>query len=227
MLDDKSLERSGVVANSRMNRERGLDGVNSYANDLGMHPLRWLLERLEKRSSVAWLDICCGQGRALIEASRQLDPELQSRVSFHGVDLVDAFASDRSLPANLQLEVASLHDWRPPRAYDLITCVHGLHYVGDKLGLIARCVRWLVDDGAFLAHLDPANCRGIDGKPLGRALHSRLRRWGIAFDRRARLIACPYKLEIEVDLRYLGADDTAGANFTGQEAVNSYYEVPA
>lgn len=30
MLDDSVLERSSVVANNAMNRERGLDGVNSY-----------------------------------------------------------------------------------------------------------------------------------------------------------------------------------------------------
>ena len=33
---------------------------------------------------------------------------------------------------------ASLAAWRPERTFGLITCVHGLHYVGDKLGLISR-----------------------------------------------------------------------------------------
>ena len=40
---------------------------------------------------------------------------------------------------------ASLATWRPERAYDLITCVHGLHYIGDKLGLVARAASWLAD----------------------------------------------------------------------------------
>ena len=54
-----------------------------------------------------------------------------------GVDLVGMF--DRVAPdlVCLRLVEASLSTWRPERRFDLITCVHGLHYVGDKLGLIA------------------------------------------------------------------------------------------
>ena len=35
MLDDVALERSSVVANNAMNRERGLTGPNSRTKDLG------------------------------------------------------------------------------------------------------------------------------------------------------------------------------------------------
>jgi hypothetical protein len=42
LLDEKSLTRSYVVANSSMNRERGLSGANSYAKDLGFVPLEYL-----------------------------------------------------------------------------------------------------------------------------------------------------------------------------------------
>jgi hypothetical protein len=54
LLDDKSLTRSSVVANSTMNRERGLSGANSYTKDLGFAPLAWL----EGWRPARWLDIC-------------------------------------------------------------------------------------------------------------------------------------------------------------------------
>lgn len=43
LLDDTRLSASSVVANSAMNRERGLTGVNSYARELGFDPLATLL----------------------------------------------------------------------------------------------------------------------------------------------------------------------------------------
>ena len=45
LLDDLALERSAVVANCRMNRERSLTGSNGYAKELGFHPLEILKER--------------------------------------------------------------------------------------------------------------------------------------------------------------------------------------
>jgi hypothetical protein len=63
---------------------------------------------------------------------------------------------------------ASLTTWRPDRAFDLITCVHWLHYVGDKLGLIARAASWLADAGLFVGHLDLANLKLADGRGAGR-----------------------------------------------------------
>jgi hypothetical protein len=37
-LSDDQLERSGVVANCRMNRERDLTGSNGYDRELGFNP---------------------------------------------------------------------------------------------------------------------------------------------------------------------------------------------
>ena len=68
-LGDHELAYSSVVSNCRMNRERGLDGPNSYAKELGLHPLDFLTDRLGIQSQAAWLDLCCGSGRAIIEAA--------------------------------------------------------------------------------------------------------------------------------------------------------------
>ena len=111
---------------------------------------------------------------------------------------------------------------RPP--FDLITCVHGLHYIGDKLGLIARAASWLVDDGLFVASLDLHNLKIGDGHDPARRVTSELRRAGLGYDRRRRLVSCRGRRAVNLPHRYLGADDQAGPNYTGQPAVDSYYE---
>ncbi|MEU9022217.1 class I SAM-dependent methyltransferase [Actinomadura sp. NPDC048394] len=157
-LDDMTLERSPVVANCAMNRERTL---RSYGRELGIDVLTEL--------GGAWLDLCCGAGRALAEAAGQRP---DARIT--GVDLTGHF-----LPAAraVRLVTASVAEWAPDEPYDLITCVHGLHYVGDKLRVLARAAR--------------ISLRG--------------------------------RREVRLPYRYLGADDQAGPNYTGQPAVDSFY----
>jgi hypothetical protein len=117
-----------------------------------------------------------------------------------------------------------LRIWRPDRPFDLITCVHGLHYLGDKLGLIARAASWLVEDGLFVANLDLHNLKFDDGELAGRRVAIDLRRSGLAYDRRRRLIVCRGRKIMGLPYRYVGADDRPGPNYTGQPAVDSYYE---
>ena len=135
------------------------------------------------------------------------------------------FDRARPRPTCLRLVEASLSTWRPDRPFDLITCVHGLHYVGDKLGLIARAASWLVEDGLFVANLDLHNLKIGDGRDPARRIASDLRRAGLGYDRRRRLVTCRGRREVNLPYRYLGADDQAGPNYTGQPAVDSYYEV--
>ena len=72
LKSDDELERSAVVANCRMNRERRLTGSNGYAKELGFNPLDFLNERVALDWPVAWLDLCCGTGRALVEAAQRV-----------------------------------------------------------------------------------------------------------------------------------------------------------
>ena len=76
LQSDEELERSAVVANCRMNRERNLVGSNGYDKELGFNPLDLLKERIALGRPAAWLDLCCGTGRALIEAARAISPSL-------------------------------------------------------------------------------------------------------------------------------------------------------
>jgi SAM-dependent methyltransferase len=225
LLDDETLERSAVVANCRMNRERVLVGSNGYDTELGLNPLDFLRDRVASGGKASWLDLCCGTGSALIEATRQIQREgLGSRIEIVGVDLVGMFATPDPGAKGLRLVEASLRTWKPERRFDLITCVHGLHYVGDKLGLIARAASWLVEDGRFVANLALENLKFAGGSNHDRMMVTGLRGAGFEYDRRRRLVTCQGRKQPEFPFRYQGADDRAGPNYTGQAAVNSYYE---
>ncbi len=223
LLGDDELERSSIVANCRMNRERDLAGSNGYDRELGFTPLDFLRSRVADGRKTAWLDLCCGMGKALIQAARLVHSEGLA-VEIVGVDLVGMF--DRPAPGLtcLRLVDASLSTWRPDRGFDLITCVHGLHYVGDKLGLVARAASWLVEDGLFVANLDLHNLKLANGKPAGRRVAVDLRRSGLEYDRRRRRVVCRGRKIVDLPYRYAGADDQAGPNYTGQPAADSYYE---
>jgi SAM-dependent methyltransferase len=227
LLGDAALADSAVVANCAMNRERGLTGVNSYARELGFSPLDALAGSHHDGAAAGqdpgWLDLCCGSGRALIEAARHLHATVPARrAALIGVDLVDAFAhQDEPLPG-LELICGSVLDYAPARAFDLITCVHGLHYVGDKLGLLARAAGWLTPDGRLVADLDLADV-DVGGPAAMRRLRSRLREAGFEYGPRRHRITCVGQSEVRLPYAYLGADDRAGPGYTGQPAVASYY----
>lgn len=220
MLSDEELSQSPVVANCRMNRERSLYGSNGYARDLKYDPLVVLREAVRRHGEAAWLDLCCGTATAIVEATDVAERE-RLPIEITGVDLAGLFVSHSS--AQLKLHQADLGRWRPNRQFDLITCVHGLHYIGDKLGLIERAASWLLPDGRFTAHLDMANVRLQDGRS-GRVVAQALRRLGFQYSFRNRILelrtVCPGTL----GYRYLGADDAAGPNYTGQPAVHSWYQ---
>lgn len=216
------LQRSAVVANCRMNRERGLTGSYGYDVEIGFGPLD-SLRRVAPGRPAAWLDLCCGTGKALIQAARIAHDEGLD-VEIVGVDLVGMFLRPDPGPMCLRLVEASLSTWRPDRPFDLITCVHGLHYVGDKLGLVARAASWLAEDGLFEASLEMLNVKIADGRASGPRVTAELRRAGLEYDHRRRLVVCWGRKVVGLPYRYLGADDRAGPNYTGQPAVDSYYE---
>ena len=218
LLSDEQLEASAVVANCRMNRERNLRGSNGYDRDLRFDPLEFLRTIDAKHGNATWLDLCCGTGKALIEAASEIQQDELS-VSIIGVDLVGMFDPHDS--QHLQLVEASLSQWQPTCKFDLITCVHGLHYVGDKLGLIERASSWLTPIGRFAANLDRDNMKieNEDGSPLIDAL----RKEGFSFSALQHLLQSDSIRNVKLPFEYLGADPEAGPNYTGQPAVNSWY----
>ena len=123
-------------------------------------------------------------GKALIQAATQVQgaPSADG-IEILGVDLIGMFIDPGPDLTCLCLLEASLSTWRPDRQFDLITCVHGLHYVGDKLGLITRAASWLTGDGIFVANLDLENVKLSDGRAAGRRVTADLRRAGVEYDR--------------------------------------------
>lgn len=225
LLDDVTLELSSVVANNAMNRGRGLSGVNSYARELGFDPYERLAERLRggERAAVTWIDVCCGSGRALLEAEVRFAQEFpDADVTLIGIDLVDFFLAGPRTP-RLRLITASATSWTPDRPADLVTCVHGLHYIGDKLAAVSAMAGWVAHGGLFAADFDIEEIRRADGSSAGGAVVDALRAGGMTYDRRKRHLRGQGPRSPRFPATYLGADDTAGPGYTGQPSVRSHY----
>ncbi len=226
LLTVAQLELSCVVANNRMNRERVATGSNGYESEIGFDPIEFLVQRYEACGQVRWLDLCCGRGKALIEtAARFAELGLTANSCFVGVDLVNMFDE---IPASLdfvEFECSSLHQWQTSLRYDLITCVHGIHYVADKLDLILRAAGWLEAGGRFRCSLDLANLG--HAKQASFDFEGFLERFGFEFHQGAHLLSIDGGESNLPDWNgqfvFVGADENAGPNYSGQEAVNSYY----
>lgn len=223
LLDRQSLERSTVVANNRMNRERNLHGINSYQKELGFDFLTWLRDR---SGEIHWMDLCCGRGNALIQAAKDLqDTPDASRIHLEGLDLVGMFSP---IPGNIahppSLQIGSVAEWQPTVQYDLITCIHGIHYIGDKLGAIRHCLQQLKEDGLLAINLDPINLKDEKGQVLQAQWKAIIRQKGWKYNARRHLLMITGKQNWSEKWQYLGADDQAGPNYSGQPVVDSYYK---
>ncbi|MFJ2829436.1 class I SAM-dependent methyltransferase [Streptomyces sp. NPDC087263] len=216
LIKDDELAGHSVVANSAMNRERVLAGVNSYTRELGFAPTDFLNES-DRRSAPSWLDLCSGEGLALREAAKRLP-----QAALTGVDLVGPRLR-AALPDGLELITADLGGWSAERRYDLVTCVHGLHYIGDRLALLERAASWLTGTGLLVAHLDPSTLRRPDGGDASRPVLAALRAAGFHYSTRHHRLSLRGGRRITLPFTYLGADPHAGPNYTGQPAVASYY----
>lgn len=207
-----------------MNRSRVAIGVNSYAQDLGLDPIQFLQSRAE-RQEVRWLDLCCGEGNAVIQAATILQ---QENIPFQciGIDLVGHFSSiPDQVDQAVELIQCSLRTWEIVGQFDLITMVHGLHYLGDKLGILAKYLPHLAPEGLFLAHLDLDNLLPEGVSHSKRYLRNYFQGEGIEYDSHHHLLSVKGPRQLTIPYSYQGADSTAGPNYTGQEAVTSVYKV--
>ena len=222
MLTPAEVLKSHIVANSTMNRARGLSGVNSYGKDLRFDVLDWLLKRYESTGSVVWYDVCCGEARALFQAA----DALRERGIWDGVTIVgaDLVMDSRLVREDVTLIEGDVSTIVPVTKVDLITCAHGLHYIGDKLGLLSHLSGLLANDGMFVGHIDPVNVR-IDGEAA--------KGWGsvarLAGEGKSRLVYKDHILKIvgsgrvEFDVQYLGATVSERPNYTGITVMDSWY----
>jgi trans-aconitate methyltransferase len=206
-----------------MNRDRNASGINSYEKEFKFIPAHFLEKIVQEKGSATWLDLCCGSGFALVQTYADLVRKgLQQQVQLKGIDLLDTFPPEAANSAGLTFEVTSVVDWQPDQSYDLITCSHGLHYLGDKLKVIAMACGALTPNGHFIAHLDLQNI----AVPPHISLKKIFSGDGIQYSSRTRIIRRTGTLAFNAGLSYVGADDQAGPNYTGQGAVTSYYDLP-
>jgi len=224
LLSDNELNWSAVVANNAMNRERKATGVNSYEKDFKLNIPEWLLNKLDNQPQVNWLDLCCGKGNALLQTALFFsEKKKQPDLYLKGIDLIDSFETIPQQVSCLQFETCSLADWMPDRPYDLVTCCHGLHYLGDKLGIIQQIVNnGLSGTGLFIGQLDTANII-INNTDSSMLLKPVLAKNNISYNTRTKMIRISGNTIINFPFVYKGADDTAGPNYTRQPVVNSHY----
>lgn len=222
LLKENKLIWSTTVANCNMNRKRNLLGVNSYEKDIDFNVLDFIYARIDKGEKVNWIDICCGEGKALIQANYELLKKgIGDNVELEGMDLVDMF--DEYNPNHIKMIIGSLLNWQPDKKYDLITCVHGLHYIGDKLLAIQKILTSLKEDGVFIANISFANVRNEQNKSLEKELLKYLKKEGLTYNSKKKILSCRGNKNLHFPYQYLGADDKVGKNYTGQEVVNSIY----
>lgn len=225
LLPENKLIWSPIVVNSRMNRERNSSGINSYEQEFKFKPEEYLASKIKEFGEASWLDLCCGYGRALIQTAKYFDKlGQQNLIKLKGVDLVDTFPAVDNHITCVEFESESLLDWTPNQTYDLITCVHGLHYLGDKLKVIEVTINALNPHGLFIANLDLNN---IVVKETNSSVYLKnsFKQYGIAYNSRLKVLRQIGGKAIKFDLKYLGADDEYGPNYTGQDSVTSYYSV--
>jgi trans-aconitate methyltransferase len=224
LLNEAELEWSDVVANNSMNRERKAKGVNSYEKDLKLNPLQFIFNR-KNQDNIQWLDLCCGKGNALIEVAKSLkNTDFEAKTYLKGIDLVDYF-SDKKGYINLDFETLNLSKWHPETACDLITIVHGLHYVGDKIDLIIKAASALKNDGVLMANMDIKNIQIAGCNNKEKILRSFFKAVEIEYNDRTKMIKIEGTKTIENPFLYVGADDSVGINYTGQRVVDSVYEM--
>jgi hypothetical protein len=79
-----------------MNRQRNLLGANSYEKDLGFSPVDFLKKVLQSQTQVAWLDLCCGSGRALLQAASIFESDKPKNIiQLVGLDLIPMLIPSR------------------------------------------------------------------------------------------------------------------------------------
>lgn len=224
-LSKEELESSDIVANCNMNRERKAFGSNSYSKDLQFDILDYVLSCLKEKQEFLWLDICCGQGNALIQiaeelVSQNLDTDL---IDLTGIDLIPFFYKSNIDYSFLNFLNMSIFNYNTDKKFDLISCVHGMHYMGDKLKLIEMTASMLKESGLFIANFDTHDMVDEQGKSLSRPINKFLKDCGLHYNSKNKIIINRGIQNIVSSFTFLGANDKSIVNYTGQKTVQSVY----
>jgi SAM-dependent methyltransferase len=218
-LSASDLVKSDIVVNGLMNRDRGFLGVNSYSRELKMDLDSWLRGRAAVGTAITWYDACCGRGRALTEAASILDEYQPERWVLQGSDLLDDFVDHG---ADVRLTAADAVTFRTDAKFDLITCVHGIDYLGDKLGFLQNAYQLLAPGGVLCATMDLSNVMLNDRPVIG---FSALLNWqGVKLKFRDYLLRIE-RNDVPLTFKgsYAGATPSSTPNYTGNQVIDSWY----
>ena len=109
------------------------------------------------------------------------------QVRIIGVDLVGMFTPEQA--PSVTLIAADVAAFTPDQPADLITCVHGLHYLGDKLGFLQDAYAMLAPDGLFLGHLDAHNIQATEsGLPVWRRAARHAAKSGVTLELKSHVL---------------------------------------
>lgn len=221
LLQENELVWSSTVVNNRMNRERNAIGVNSYFKEFKIDIFNYL--NSIDNNEASWLDLCCGNGNAIIQiAERVKNENLNKKIKLKGIDLIETFNKKYSEFDFVQFEVNSLLNIDTTEKFDLITCFHGLSYIGDKLKVIELINEKLKDKGYFIGNLDIDNLQFKDYS-INETIKILFKNKSINYNIRSKVIQFNKIKDLKFDINYLGADDKYGPNYSGQDSVKSYY----
>jgi len=159
-----------------------------------------------------------------MEAGEQFEAAGWGRqVQIVGVDLVGMFTPEQA--ANVTLTAADVAAFTLNQPADLITCVHGLHYLGDKLGFLQRAYAMLAPGGMLLGHLDPDNLRGLGaGASVWRQAARHAARGGVVVDFKGHVLRIARtEALLDFGLTFQGATISERPNYTGITVVDSWY----
>ena len=101
--------------------------------------------------------------------------------------------------------------------------MHGLHYIGDKLAVIQKCMGVLKKDGLFIANIDLDNIKNTNGDSLKKDLLKLFKTTRVDYNSKTKILSGRGNTTIDFKFKYLGANDKIGKNYTGQEVVDSHY----
>jgi SAM-dependent methyltransferase len=237
MPQSEPVDISDIVVNAAMNRGRGFAGVNSYTRDLKQFDITaFLQERLKTNHAkmAYWLDACCGEGRALTEATRLWDhTDWGKCIEIIGLDLWDDLPAPQDFPDGpaLRFVAADAAVWNPDAPLDLITCVHGLHYLPDKIGFLERAYSWLAADGGLLlAHLDTENIRQHESETaVWPTLSRRARQQGVSLHLSNHLLRMERTLDspdtVTFGVNFVGRTVSERPNVSGMTVIDSWYSL--
>ena len=148
------------------------------------------------------------------------------QVQIVGVDLVEMFTPENA--PGVTLTAADVAAFTLDRPADLITCVHGLHYLGDKLGFLQHAYAMLAPGGLLLANLDADNLRasGADSSVWRQAVRH-AGNGGVTLDFKGHVLRIERTgVTLDFGVTFQGATVSEQPNYTGITVIDSWYSLP-